>query len=286
MGEYVRKLLFFVVLIGFSSNLLASKKPLVVASIRPLALIVQDLAGEHVETRTLLETAASPHDFSLTIGQALMLNDADALFWVGAEFETFLKKGVTTPVKLAMLDSAEEGHDEHEHHAGRHPWLSTESVAVYAELITAYLSQTLPQNSAEFAQRLQVFKQGLKKRREAISLSLRQYTNLQFAVYHDGYGEFVEEHGLALPLAITKVPHERVSAKRLNGLGGRMQEVSCVLSEVAEAGQAKRYANLFDKPLVTIDLLATESSLSSFDAYLVSLEEAFKRCFSLSLSNP
>ncbi len=285
----MRKLLFFIVLSLFSSILIAdevgvgktqkSLKPLIVASIRPLALIAKDLAGDRIDLRVLIEKAASPHDFSLTIGQALMLNDADVLLWVGPDFERFLNKGVTTPSKLAMLNESHIEEHKHEYdHEGLHPWLSTEEVQHYAELISEYLSQTQPEFAQEFAERLKIFKQGLLNRRGQISKRLLPSAKQLFAVYHDGYGEFVAEHNLTQPIIITKVPHERVSAKRLNALSADMAKVSCILSETAEMSQAKRYANLFEKPLVGIDLLATEPSLSSFDSYLESIQSAFHDC--------
>lgn len=285
----MRKLLFCIILSIFSFNLYAdeggvkntqnTRKPIIVASIRPLGLIVRDLAGDHVDLRVLIEKAASPHDFSLTIGQALMLNDADVLLWVGPEFERFLNKGVTTPTKLAMLSESHIDEHKHEHdHEGLHPWLSIEEVKHYAELISEYLTQTQPEFAKEFAVRLKIFKQELLSRREHISKRLLPNATQLFAVYHDGYGEFVTEHNLTQPIIITKVPHERVSAKRLNALSADMAKVSCILSETAEMSQAQRYANLFEKPLVGIDLLATEPSLSSFDSYLESIQKAFSDC--------
>ncbi len=285
----MRKLLFCIILSLFSSCLIAdsvgakkaqnSSRPVIVASIRPLALIAKDLAGDHIDLRVLIEKAASPHDFSLTIGQALMLNDADALLWVGPDFERFLNKGVTTPIKLAMLNESHIEEHKHEHdHEGLHPWLSIEEVKHYAELISEYLSQAQPEFTQEFAERLKIFKRDLQSRRGQISKSLRPNAKQLFSVYHDGYGEFVTEHNLTQPIIITKVPHERVSAKRLNALSADMAKVSCILSETAEMSQAQRYANLFEKPLVGIDLLATEPSLSSFDSYLESIQKAFGDC--------
>ncbi len=280
--------LFLLVIIAFSLPSLAEglgEKPAVsmsvVASIRPLALIVDEIGGDLVDTRILLESAASPHDFSLTIGQALMLNDADVLLWVGPSFETFLKKGVTTPIKLAMLNGG-HGHSDHGHHhdeVAQHPWLSSDAVSHYAEAIAETLITHKPEAKLKIQHRLKNFQEKLLVGRIRAQALLAPYANAPFAVFHNAYTELVEEFSLRAPLALTEVPHERVSAKRLTSLGASMTDVRCILSDQAEAPQAQRYASLFEKPLVQVDLLAKGKALKTYDDYLTAMSQALFTCF-------
>ncbi len=280
--------LFLFVILAFSLPSLAevlNKKPAeplsVVASIRPLALIVDEIGGDLVDTRILLESAASPHDFSLTIGQALMLNDADVLLWVGPSFETFLKKGVTTPTKLAMLENARE-HSDHDHHydeVPQHPWLSSDAVARYAEVIAKTLIAHAPESKHKIDKRLKGFQKTLQASRARAQTLLAPYANMPFAVFHNAYTEVVAEFSLRTPLSLTEVPHERVSAKRLTALGAQMTDVRCVLADQAESSQAQRYASLFEKPLVQVDLLAKDVALNTYDDYLTAMSQALLTCF-------
>ncbi len=252
----------------------------VVASIRPLALIVDEIGGDLVDTRILLESAASPHDFSLTIGQALMLNDADVLLWVGPSFETFLRKGVTTPTKLAMLKGGGE-HSAHGHHdeLAQHPWLSSGAVSHYAEAIAKSLIAHEPEAKLKILSRLKGFQEKLLKSRERALALLAPYENTSFAVFHNAYTELVAEFSLRSPLALTEVPHERVSAKRLTNLGAKMADARCILADQAESSQAQRYASLFDKPLVTVDLLGKSEIIHTYDDYLAAMSQALLTCF-------
>ncbi len=253
----------------------------VVASIRPLALIVDEIGGDLVETRILLESAASPHDFSLTIGQALMLNDADLLLWVGPSFETFLKKGVSTPTKLAMLNDG-DAHSDHDHHhdeVAQHPWLSSAAVSHYAEAIAKTLIEHHPEARLALQKRLTHFQTTLVTGRARAQALLAPYATRPFAVFHNAYSELVEEFSILAPLALTQVPHERVSAKRLTRLGAEMGDVQCILADQAESAQAQRYAALFEKDLVKVDLLAKNKDVKTYDEYLVAMSRALLSCF-------
>ncbi len=271
---------FSLPLFGQEEHKKSSEALRVVASIRPLALIVDEIGGDLVDTRILLESAASPHDFSLTIGQALMLNDADVLLWVGPSFETFLKKGVTTPTKLAMLKGGGEhsGHGRHDEMA-QHPWLSSDAVSHYAEAIAKTLIAHAPKEKLKIQIQLKRFQEKLLAGRARAQTLLKPYANTSFAVFHNAYTELVAEFSLRSPLALTDVPHERVSAKRLTSLGGKMAKVRCILADQAESSQAQRYASLFEKPLVTVDLLGKSEKIHTYDAYLTAMSHALFTCF-------
>jgi zinc transport system substrate-binding protein len=117
----------------------AEEAPAVVASILPvgsIAAAVMDGVGEPV---VLLEPGASPHAFSMRPTQAQALDDADVIFWVGPDLESFLSRpldalgGDARQVALAEVsgiellpyregalfeshdDEHDEAHDDHAH---------------------------------------------------------------------------------------------------------------------------------------------------------------------------
>ena len=61
-----------------------------VTSIKPLALIAQEIAGDKVSVENLLPVKASPHDYPLRVSDIRRLQDADLVLWVGPSLETFL----------------------------------------------------------------------------------------------------------------------------------------------------------------------------------------------------
>ena len=114
----------------------AQAEPRVVASIPAIHSLVAGVM-EGVGTPSLLVSGgASPHTFSLKPSQARELQDADAVFWVGDNLESFLEKplkalgGKAAVVKFStndhieLLDSREGGiwkkddHDDHDDHKG------------------------------------------------------------------------------------------------------------------------------------------------------------------------
>ncbi len=71
----------------------ASASPLsIVTTIKPLALIVNDIAGPRANVDVLLPTNASPHDYALKPSDIKKLKTADMVVWVGPELELFLEK--------------------------------------------------------------------------------------------------------------------------------------------------------------------------------------------------
>ncbi len=263
-------------------NTVRAEKPLVVASIRPLALVINDLAGDLVSTEILVENSASPHDFSMTISQAMRLSDADLLVWVGADFETFLANGFKAKKAVAMLKTSAVSNHHHDKHEQRdfHAWLSYQNIMVFSEELALQLKALLPDKKSLIDDRLQVFKQELSSRNSALNVLLEPYREIPFAVHHDGYSAFVEAYKLNQLITLTKVPQERISAKRLNQIGNSIEPVSCLLTEKADLREAKRYADLFEKPLVGIDLLASDLSISSYSSYLASIAQSFVECLS------
>ncbi|MCD7058824.1 zinc ABC transporter substrate-binding protein [Pelagibacterium xiamenense] len=115
--------------------------PNVVASIKPLHSLVAAVMDGVGEPALLVQGAASPHGFSLRPSDAAALENADIVFWVGENLETFLPgplatlSGDATAVEmleiegLTLLETREGGlfeahshdHDNEtidDHHAG------------------------------------------------------------------------------------------------------------------------------------------------------------------------
>ncbi|MFL0811280.1 MAG: metal ABC transporter substrate-binding protein [Agarilytica sp.] len=280
---------------GFTSTGLAKKgraseKPLsIVASIRPLALIAQEIAGDVAEVAVLVDGASSPHDFSLTIRQALKMQDADLLLKVGSGVDAFLDDlSVPMPVLALNEKAGAHVHDKklkvggghhHHSHANTHPWLDVKQVLHFADKFQHELSALRPQDEADIALRHKRFRSMLEAAHAATKQALLAHSNTPFAVYHDAYSEWVAAYQLAQPYSLTKVPHERLSAKRLNTAGQIMAGASCLLVETASEQDALRIAKLFDIPMVSADILAQRSDIQSFTAFLQEIAKSFQRCF-------
>src|SRR5690625_6099843 len=65
----------------------------VLASIKPLGLIVEEVMGERGQVDTLLQGSASPHNYAVRVSDMQRLQAADVVVWVGPEMETVLEVG-------------------------------------------------------------------------------------------------------------------------------------------------------------------------------------------------
>ncbi len=114
----------------------------VVTSIRPLHSLLANVTGGIITPKNLVPANASPHDYALKPSDAQALQNADLIFWVGDELESFLAKSITAlpqdakvislsaqddrfnllPTREVSLDdhAHEEHEDDHTHEEHAH----------------------------------------------------------------------------------------------------------------------------------------------------------------------
>ena len=106
----------------------------VVTSIKPVHSLVSGVMEGVSSPIVIIEGAGSPHTYSLKPSQARQLQNADLVFWMGDELETFLEGPIKNIAKRAksikLIDSHGlkkikfreggmfEGHDDHDDHGG------------------------------------------------------------------------------------------------------------------------------------------------------------------------
>ncbi|MBC8210789.1 MAG: zinc ABC transporter substrate-binding protein [Gammaproteobacteria bacterium] len=140
-------------LLFFSVQLLADKPPKVIASIKPLQLIANEIMQGAGSAELLIDSQQSPHHFQLRPSQLTLASSADLLIWISDEFETGLRRvqsilpAATHRLQLATALPAElligEGHE-----LDGHLWLAADNVIAIAELITHQLITLNPHNQA------------------------------------------------------------------------------------------------------------------------------------------
>ena len=122
-------------LLSFASYSNAETK--VVTSIKPLHSLVSYVMDGVGTPDILVDGSSSPHTFQLKPSHATMLQEADIVFWIGEDLETFLETPLESIAKnsrhITLMDSDEiellkfreknifDGHDEHgDEHADEH----------------------------------------------------------------------------------------------------------------------------------------------------------------------
>ena len=89
---------FLTLFLGFSH---AKAELQVVTSIKPIHSLASMLMDGIGAPKLIVDGSNSPHNFTLKPSHAKMLQNADLVFWVGEDVETFLEKPLATVAKKA-----------------------------------------------------------------------------------------------------------------------------------------------------------------------------------------
>ena len=129
----IKKLLIIIPILTLTTFFTSVKAEIkVVASIKPIHSLATYLMEGVAKPKLIVDGYASPHGFALKPSHAKMLQEADLIFWVGEDLESFLEKPLKSIPKKAKivhlmdLSSLEihkfrekniyGGHDDHDDH--------------------------------------------------------------------------------------------------------------------------------------------------------------------------
>lgn len=242
----------------------AENTPAVAVSIKPIHSLVSAVMDGVGEPVLLLDGHASPHTYALKPSGASALENADIIFRVGPELETFLngplrslgsKARVVDLVRsegLILLENRPAGvfsgskigtdtdhdndhgedhdHDDHdhEHKAGgtdMHLWLDPNNAA----LMTWHIATVLIEIDPDHANRYQANAKALTTRIDDLSADvatlLQPVRETRYLVFHDAYHYFENRFGLHAAGSFLLNPQSPPGA-----------ETIAELSEMVEAG--------------------------------------------------
>lgn len=218
--------------------------PDVVVSIAPVHSLVAAIMEGVGEPRLLVPPGASPHAFSLRPSDAQVLANANIVFRVGSDLETFLDKPLTalasgTVVSLAGAPGITEQRttdqqDDHGDHAGDpHIWLSIANARRIAEIAAETLGRHDGENAAAYGRNLAALNDRLDGLQRELGDLLRPVRKSPYIVLHDAYRHFEAAFDLAPATAIALSPERRPGARRLREIRDLLaaQNIKCVFAE-------------------------------------------------------
>lgn len=246
-------------IIGFAGTLFIALQagqaiaggPAVVASIKPVHSLVAGVMTGIGEPELLVDGTASEHDYALRPSQAKALTQADLIFWVGPQLETFLIRPLTAlapsagqvalstsagvqllPVRDAdTLREAQSVTDEKSH--DMHIWLDPDNAAAMVREIAAQLQARDPGNATIYAKNAAALEVRLLASKHMIKARLDAMPTPPYMVFHDAYQYFEARFGLR-PVAIISLDPERPpGAGRIRKLRRTILDanVACVFAE-------------------------------------------------------
>lgn len=239
----------------------------VLTTVKPLGFIANAITDGVTETKVLLPTSASPHDYSLKPSDVEQLQSAQLVVWIGEEMESFLEKSIdklpkekvltledVPAIKELVEHSGEEkeehhnhkhdhkhehkhshnhAHDGHSHDEDWHIWLSPKASEHIAEQIAGRLSQQLPEQKAKIAENLANFKATLATKNNEIMKQLEPVKMKGYYTFHDAYGYFEDAYGLKSLGSFTINPTVAPGAKTLNAIKKSIvqKKAQCLFAE-------------------------------------------------------
>ena len=237
----------------------------VVASVKPIHSLVSGVMEGIGRPDLIVKGAASPHTYSLRPSQAKQLEDADLVFWMGHELESFLEQPLeaiaTKAHVVELIDSSKlkkikmreggmfdahahddhdehEGHDDHDEHEGHgefdvHVWLDPENAKVLVDEIKLALIELDPVNASKYEANSNKMNTKLDQLMDEVSNKLKSEQGKGYVVFHDAYQYFEQRFGMSAVGSITVSPEVVPGANRIRELKEKINELNahCVFSE-------------------------------------------------------
>lgn len=264
-----------------------ASEPQVLASIKPLALIVAEIADS---AEPLLPAGASHHEFSLKVSDMRRLRQADLVLWVGPGLEDFLHKTLAAkPARQVLqLDKLEGLHwpeaktvQQHGHHHGRdyHVWLNPLNAAVIAKALAARLGELAPERADIYSARAEVFAEQMHRLDAQLRAELAPVKDRGFVVYHDAYNHFVARYGLRQLDYITLTPERRPGARHIYHLQEVLEEAQCLFIEPgAEDATVRTLSERSHLTRGVLDPLGGSANIERFGQLLQTMASSLSTC--------
>ena len=248
-------LLFVVFITGFSTVTAAQANVRVLTSIKPLQLIAAAVQDGIAVPEVLLPPGASPHNYALRPSDVRRVQEADLLYWIGPDMETFLprvlsgRSKASVPVEslpgmhLRHFTATSDHHDDdeddehdHDHRPGSvdaHLWLSSANARVIAAKMAADLSEADPANAARYQSNVKAFDARLDALDVTIKRRVAGISGKQYFVFHEAFDYFEEAYGLKHAGVFAVSSEVQPGAQHVAAMRARLTEFgkTCVFSE-------------------------------------------------------
>lgn len=183
-----------------------SDRPTISVSIEPLRYVVEAIAGDKYQVKTLMPQGASPETYEPTPRQMVTLGESQLVFRIGSlGFEqTQLPRMMTSLPNTPLIDAAQgidlidsDHHHNNELESGDpHTWLAPHNLSLMAHNVAKALCQHDKTNAAYYTQRAQNFEQQMRRLDSELQQSLSHVKCRTFLIYHPALGYLAHQYAL------------------------------------------------------------------------------------------
>jgi zinc transport system substrate-binding protein len=255
-----------------SSEEKSSSQLKVVSNFYPIKYLVDVIGGDLVSNTSLTPDGAEPHDLTLDAKSIVLMNESDAVFYIGASFQPDVDAAVATlprgveAVDLALspgvtiLDApADLGKESLDGGKDPHIWLMPTNMIAMGEKVAFTLSELAPENSEQFNSNFATLKASLSSLDLDLRDSLATCEKKILVTSHAAFQYLADAYGLK-QLAITGIsPDDQPDGK--------------LLAEIADAAKGAGVTTVFFEDVLPADLSeAVAKAIGASTSLLSALE--------------
>ena len=265
---FFARFITYIFIVLFAGSLAANAEIKVVTTIKPLHSLISNVMDGVGEPSLIIEGSTSPHSFVLKPSHAKMIEQADIIFWIGEDIETFMEKPLESIAKNAKkisfmeLTSIEKlkfreenifDHDDHDdhghgekkdhddhghghegHHHGEfdaHIWLDPANAKEMLHEIAHELADLDPNNASKYESNADQAIMSIDKMIKEIDGNINK--DAKFIVFHDAYQYFEKRFGVMTAGALTLNTDVLPGAKQISEIQEVIEErdIKCIFSE-------------------------------------------------------
>jgi zinc transport system substrate-binding protein len=255
--------------LGVCASAAAAQRMIAIASIFPVADLVQQIGGERWEVLTLLPAGASAHTYEPTPEQVRQLSQAGVFFQVGLGLEFWLEKLVraaknparvhvdlskgieTMPTPSPELpptshQGTRRGHTPHQHHASQeaphfhahasvdaHYWLDPIRMLQVVSRVEQELTKLDPESASLYVEQARHVRTDLEQLHAEIMQHTARLPNRRFIALHAAWTYFAPRYNLVQAAVVEPFPGREPSPRYLANLAQlmRREQVQAVVIE-------------------------------------------------------
>lgn len=220
-----------------------------IATIPPIAMILEEIIGDRGEVISLLQPGASPHTYDPSPSDAAELEKATAFFYVHENIDgwamslqsrhkTRVFDFVPAEMRLTLtthLHEWEEGGQDEEQDAGDDPHFWTDPMVVVAVVpaLVYELSKLDPGGALIYRANASAFIDELKRIDGIIREVLAEFSGSEFIMFHPSFNYYFKTYGLKAAAYVEPFPGKEPSAKYITELidVAREHDVKAIFTE-------------------------------------------------------
>jgi zinc transport system substrate-binding protein len=261
----------------------------ILVSIKPIAFVVNEIAGDKVKVEQLIPDTASHHDYPLKMSDHKRLHQADLIIWIGPELESFLSRPLsnlpaTKQLALMNLPNLDwphtDTHDDHDHQQDPHLWLNPQNMAIVAQAISQQLILLDKSNQDIYQKNTQEFIARLSQLDGEIRQKMLPLRDKGFAVYHQAYSHYVDHYELKQLGFLTLTPERKSGAKHLAALYKTLaKDGQCIFAEpLMDKKKIEQLAKEHQLHLGYLDIMGIDAN--NYSQLMLTIADSFSACLS------